>query len=513
MKLKRIALCITLAAALLSCGRAAALEIKEKSSEGTQYSAAGLTGKQLAIQRWLARLTFLNNPNDVWDGWYRDKSQLGLDSYRYSLAFLGYAAGAAVYKTPAYREVTADILDNAIQRMIRKEVWDYIKHYWKKNPDFPDPVVYENIMYSGHLMQLIALYESITGDMKYSTAGWDFVWDEKTKIHYDAGKLMKAVYDQIVEDERGGVPCEPGTIFIICNDHPHVAFHLYDAIHGTSYSDKGEKWRGWMESNGMLPQKKGAEYLKISYLRDHKMWTAGFGVAGADGWALAWMYPWTSNPDFVCGGWRSMYENRQWIKAKAGGKALKTNAVANIFGVNDSSGTSFYPIVEKQCLKPGADAPKSADVYTYFENMYGTREDTDDDGFAESYYYNTDEKTRIWSTANLFTGMLIDGESLKEMYNKPFYRDHEGEPYLEHADYPRVIVSTAAYDRASNTLKLTLERGGANTAADTEIICANILNVKSITLNGQATGKYSLKDGKLTIKLSVGDKTAVDIKM
>ncbi|PIU61504.1 MAG: hypothetical protein COS84_11230 [Armatimonadetes bacterium CG07_land_8_20_14_0_80_40_9] len=71
-------------------------------------------------------------------------------------------------KTPAYREVGQKQLDDIIQRMIDKRVWDFVKTYWENSPHFPDPVVYENIMYSGHLAQLIGLYEGLSGDYKYS---------------------------------------------------------------------------------------------------------------------------------------------------------------------------------------------------------------------------------------------------------------------------------------------------------------------------------------------------------
>ncbi|MFH1539819.1 MAG: hypothetical protein ABIH66_12770 [bacterium] len=490
---------------------AGAIDVKTKSLEGTE-NADGLTDKQLAIQRWFAYLTHLNpGGEEGWEGWYHDKAQLGLDSYRYSLAFMGYAAGAMAYKTPAYTEVSAKILDDSIRKMIEKRVWDFIKVYWKDEPTFPDPVVWENIMYSGHLMQLIALYESITGDMKYSTEGWDFVWDDKTVIHYTAEKLMQVVYDQVDQDERGGVPCEPDSIFVICNDHPHNAFVLYDAIHGTNFTALDEKWRGWMEKEAPLPRVKGKDYLKISYLRDKETWTTGFGVPGSDGWALAWMYQWTANPKFVCDGWKVMRDNKLWKKAKTGGAYLKATSFAQMFGVDDASGTSFYPIVEAQCHKEGVS--RNNDVYAYYENQYGAFVDLDGDGLNESYYYDAEHKNRLWVTANLVTAMVTKGDSLREMYRKPFFKERDGEPFLAHADYPNVWVKMAEFSKKENKLSFTVVKGSAKLDGETELICGNIRNVKSITRNGATLDNYKLESGELRITTGVDGETNFVVSM
>lgn len=490
---------------------ARALDVKAKSIEGTENT-DGLTDKQLAVQRWFAYLTYLNpGGEERWEGWYHDKAQLGLDSYRYSLAFMGYAAGAMAYKTPAYTEVTAKILDDSIRRMIEKRVWDFIKVYWADEPTFPDPVAWENIMYSGHLMQLIALYESISGDMKYSEEGWDFVWDDETVIHYTAEKLMQVVYDQVDQDERGGVPCEPDSVFVICNDHPQLAFVLYDAIHGTNFQSLADKWRNWMEKEAPLPRVKGKDYLKISYYRDKNIWTTGFGTPGSDGWALAWMYQWTANPKFVCDGWKVMRENKLWRKAKAGGSYLKTTAVAQMFGVDDASGTSFYPIVEAQCHRDGRS--RNNDVYTYYENLYGAFVDLDGDGMKESYYYDPQHSTRLWVTANLVTAMVTKGDSLRDMYWKPFFKEHDGEPFLARVDYPNVWVKKAEFSKEGSTLNFTLIKGSAKLSGETELVCGNVESVKSVTRNGAAFSDYRLENGELRITTEIDGETSFEIAM
>lgn len=81
-------------------------------------------------------------------------------SYRYQLAFMAYAAGAAHYhRLPALRSVFRSLLQKLISKMLRPEVWGY----WyltsqsgpKLDPDlkelrkpWADPVCKENVMVS-----------------------------------------------------------------------------------------------------------------------------------------------------------------------------------------------------------------------------------------------------------------------------------------------------------------------------------------------------------------------------
>lgn len=482
---------------------ARALDVAEKDAAGTEY-ADGLTDKQLAVQRWFAELTFLNQEGDGWNGWYTGSEQLGLDSIRYSLAFLGYASGALGEKTPAYTELTGRILDDVFQRMIQKRIWEFIDVYWRDDPHFPDPVAYENIMYSGHVAQLLALYESFTGDMKYSAAGWDFVWDENTIMHYDGPKLMQVIYDQVDQDARGGIPCEPNIIFVICNDHPHNAFRLYDAIHGTRYTALDAKWQEWMEEHAVQPRHKGKDYLKISFLRDREMWTTSFGTPGSDGWALAWMLPWTQNKKFVCDGWEAMRDNERWKKSKTGGSYLKADVMSSMFGVDDATGTCFYPLVEAQCRTQGKSW--NDEVFTYFENKYGTLADTDGDGFKESYYYDTSEVTRVWVTANLAAAMVTKGDSLRDMYREPLFMAHKNEPRLAHAPYPKALVKKAIFTKKDNTLTFTIVAGTADPGI-VELVCENLGGGASVTRNGAPFNDYTLVNGTLTIKTKIEGET------
>lgn len=88
----------------------------------------------------------------------QEPGQEWLDAYRYQLATMAYAAGAAHYhRLPALRSVFKSLLESLIKKMLRREVWGYwflTSHSGKfVDPDieklrepWADPIVKENIM-------------------------------------------------------------------------------------------------------------------------------------------------------------------------------------------------------------------------------------------------------------------------------------------------------------------------------------------------------------------------------
>lgn len=296
------------------------LDIIANKIDGTENLKFTLTDKQLSIQKYLVWLTclqehdYLTASNTTKFGWLDWESnynndQTNMDSVRYPLAFIGYAAASLAYTTPAYRHLTTRILDNVIQRLLEQHQYAYIELYWSLTRTFPDPVTHENIMYSGHLAMLIALYESISGDLvKYSEIGWKFVWNNNGSngtsiiIEYNAAKLMEAINRQVVGDETGGVSCEPNSIFVVCNNHHRIAFALYDAMHGTNFSRTNSKWEKWVKRHGRAPENLPIDdyrYFRIIYYRPIHEWIPIYGTAGNDAWTLAFMNGWIGDKEFA----------------------------------------------------------------------------------------------------------------------------------------------------------------------------------------------------------------------
>ena len=148
-----------------------------------------LTPDEVAAQQWLADVTFrlpAEREGDVWDV---GGSQHGVFSIRYQVAFAGYTAAALGQRTPAYVGLTRDVLSNAVARIADRKAWSYIQTYWSQEPWFPDPCANGNIMYTGHLMMLMALEEALSGDTSFSRQGVSLAWDAERRFTYTTRQL------------------------------------------------------------------------------------------------------------------------------------------------------------------------------------------------------------------------------------------------------------------------------------------------------------------------------------
>ena len=114
------------------------------------------------MQRWFAQLTYLQ-PSEDFSGWgdaVQDVNCDGNTCIRYEISGLAYGVAALAGSTPAYQQVTQNILYDAIVRMINSVVWQYIDQFddFTSQSTYPDPVAYKNIMYSGHLAQVHTVF-------------------------------------------------------------------------------------------------------------------------------------------------------------------------------------------------------------------------------------------------------------------------------------------------------------------------------------------------------------------
>ncbi|MBQ6470766.1 MAG: hypothetical protein IJJ33_02170, partial [Victivallales bacterium] len=207
-----------------------------------------LSEDEQAALRWLDYIMGPLPAEEEKEWWKVGGGQFGLFSARYQIAFSGYAAAALGMRgDEAQKATTGRILDNCITRYLKREVWAYSqsKDYWGRKPWAPDPCCRENVMYTGHLLQLLALYERFTGDVKYWTQGFDFVWDKTKSVHYDVRKLIDVTVSQMRESPSGGVTCEPGLLFFPCNNHPHYALKLFACMGHGDWTAEARRWEKW----------------------------------------------------------------------------------------------------------------------------------------------------------------------------------------------------------------------------------------------------------------------------
>ena len=468
----------------------------------------GLSDKTLAMQRWFSELSFLNDRHaDTWEGWCDDKEQLGLTSLRYQLAFAGYGCAAAAGETPAYRELARNQLGDLCERMIDLRVWFYVPHYWKYGDAPPDPCLFENVMYTGHLTQMMCLYEHVTGDLRYSETGWDFVWKDGRKTHYTLAKAIERMAVQSEANPSGGICCEPNLIFAVCNSHSSLSYLLHDVVHGTHYADVNEKWFTWMSRNFRNKAPLAKSFLYAVYHRKLGVF-APVGDIGADGWALGWGYPWFPDLGFAEEGWKEMVAEASWDKKHCDKCCAKTNPVMQCCGVSSlvvSNG--FIPIAAVQM--EGKDSPIAAQVIRWLDERCGKTTDLDGDGFAESMFYAAPRGYEAAVTGNVLAALTTDGDAMRQFYRTP-RKELPSQPTLAHVDYPNVYVRAAEYQ--SGILRFVVLKGTPRFNGTTELVCENVSKGAKVFRDGKPFETFSREGDRLILTTDVDCQRVFEIR-
>ena len=327
----------------------AATRAKDPAPNPASYPAAD--EKEWGQLLWVLKLA--NQELDDFSN-FQSVDEQGVSACRYTIAFSAYFLAAEQYhKFPAWREEIQKASDRLIQRLLQKRVWEYwerespgvTKFEPKEDRPYPaakDPVAYRNIMYSGHLSQMINLYQSLYGERKWDAPGSIVLkWDDATKFTYDNRTLQDAMFLQLINNPVPGIECEPNAIFPACNTHPMLGWLLYDRMHGTRYYAAAQPlFDRFFADQFINPKTKqlGAFYLlkqgwtfsawnpRYGNSMDpliRKMVDAGanFDSSGNDGWVATFMHGW--NPKVV----ESLYPymKKDQVRMNADGSATLKN--------------------------------------------------------------------------------------------------------------------------------------------------------------------------------------------
>lgn len=443
-----------------------------------------LTDEEIAGQRWLSAISWQLTPENRDKYWNIGGSQHGVFAIRYQAAFSGYAAAALGMRTPAYPTLTGKIIENFIERILDPAAWRYIGSYWKKEKTFPDPVAVENVMYSGHLLQLMALYEAMTGDTRYRTEGFDFVWNADQKFHYDTLSLAEVTVKQMRNNECGGVACEPGLVFFPCNNHPQIALRIFEGLGLGDWSADREKWEKWALSSYHSVLGGGA----VKFF--HHLPTKAFiprGHPALDAWSILWFAPWASNPNTAKELWKLSVPYIDWKQFE-----------------NTPPGPEEDPAGKETLCDPVKSAPSpvaatlAAAARISGDNATAERlESWLDERFLKHEngraWLESNPKWRIGVTANRLTARAIaNGSDLRGLVQRPLPRDYFKGPLLSEVS-PADIPIFQAF-RSGNTLIIELDGGGR----DTTLSLANVKNVTSI--ENLPDDRWSFSNGILTIR-------------
>lgn len=467
----------------------------------------GLSDRELAVQQWFSRLTFMQGHESAWEGWHDDGKQLDVTAFRYQFAFGGYGCAAMAARTPAYRDLAERQLRDLCERMVDRRAWFYVTTYWDYGDNPPDPCLYENVMYTGHLTQLMALYEHLTGDFRYSTDGWDFVWEDGRKTHYTLDKAVRGLRDQSKASPTGGICCEPGLVFADCNAHSAASFVLHDLLHGTDYAGVNQRWFDWMRVNFRNKVPLTREFLYVIYDQGKGMFYP-VGDVGADCWALGFGHPWFPDTAFTREGWKHICQKAAWVEPAEGQCYAKNNKIIGCCGGGSLTvANSFIPLTGVQA--EGKDSPRARGVLNWLEANYGKSHDMDGDGHGESYSYEVCPMHRISATGIIAAALATDGDSMRDFYRNP--RDGiRAAPTLASVDYPNVLVRAAEYREP--VLRFVVLKGRPGFSGDTELVCSQIPENAEVLRDGEPWTQFTRDGASLRITSDVDSERVFEVR-
>lgn len=314
-----------------------------------------LSEDELAGLAWLEHVTGPLPDEEEREWWDIGGTQHGIFAKRYNIAFVGYAAAAIGMRGDA--EVKArvgKVLGNCIERILRTDVWAYSmsKNYWGRKPWAPDPCYRENVMYTGHLLHLLAYYELFTGDRQYHRegGGWDFVWKDGRKVHYDVEKLIDVTVEQMRKGPNGGVTCEPGLMFFACNNHPHVALSVFSKLGYGDWSADAARWEKWALAHYLSPLLGGGEVNLVYHVRGNFMYPRGQDAL--DGWTLLWYEAWTMDGRIASALWRKVAERLDWSRLDGCGDGTGGVGCCDPRPVSPSVASVFLAAAARACSDP-----------------------------------------------------------------------------------------------------------------------------------------------------------------
>ena len=420
-----------------------------------------------------------------------DSGQEWLDSYRYQLAQMAYAIGLAHYhRLPAAPAVLRATFESLIRKMLRRDVWGYWKDTSQSgpyvNPDIKelrkgwiDPVVRENIMYSGHLSAMVGMYSMLFNDDGYDRpAALTFVHNPifwgmgPEKFEYSRSSLNEVIYWQMVENGWLGVACEPNCVFIVCNQFPMLGFRFSDLRKGTSVADEATRsYRAAWDKKGIFSE----EGWFHGWWRVEQDDFVPPKSVGWTAWGGAVMNTW--NRDFVHGIYRDQL--RGVLKyGRDGLVSLYPNSVVPQVREALDKGRSVDGIEDRAYPWPMPD-------FGYVAMLLSEMGDSDLNGLLAHadrhmsptwsdgglYYPRSDRSydedgnlirmDRLTGNAMLAYARLNVPDGLWALYNKPWDGEHFAHPALQRIT-PGVDVTRAAYDQNERVLVATLQPGDSH---------------------------------------------------
>lgn len=237
-------------------------------------------GHAEALFRFL--LDAARRPLADWSAYQPPRFEAGNFGLRFQVAFHGYALAALSERLGVPASEVGPALRALVERFLEPRVW----RYWLARGPALDPVFPHNVQYSGHLAQLIGIYERLTGDRRFDQP---FLLDDgvASRHEYTHERVVAAIARQMAANRCHGVTCEPGTVYVACNLHAALALLLFDLAHATDHRPLVTAWITWARQR--MVRRRGGVF-QVAYLTERDM-VIPVNVHVMDAWSMAFLSP------------------------------------------------------------------------------------------------------------------------------------------------------------------------------------------------------------------------------
>jgi len=433
-----------------------------------------LDQKQLGALRHMIELS--RRPPGSWQ-FMEPEERLSNDNVIFQIAYMSYALAVVQSEvTPAYRELYRQALRSYIHKILQRDVWDMwlevieiplFKQHLDPAKDWRDPVREKNIMYSGHVLQMIGLYETLYDDREFDAPGsivYELPGENGFRNTYNHESLAKLIADQFVNSGHMGIECEPNRIFTECNQHAIVGLVQYDRLHGTNLSDVRHRfWEKAKELRYIDPETKRAMWFYQVAEKEAVV----HPLVRSDGWTGIMMHGW--NRDFI----ESVYPPQR--DAELPGLIDTTperwrvrwgsSQVSQDFGFLAAYAAEMGDRATAQKLLEYADehfAPRWADGGYFYplrtvvgEEFEGPPKPVPTEKMGEH------QVGPLTGNALLSFARLNPGRGIWNLYNKTSAASfaQSGDPEVVDVRYPEVQITQAYYDKAARKLAVSMVPG------------------------------------------------------
>ncbi|WAO86981.1 Ldi domain-containing protein [Fusarium falciforme] len=440
-----------------------------------------------------------------------------LDGYRYQLATMAYAAGAAHYfRLPLLRSLFKALFEQLISKMLLRDVWGYwylTSHSGTLvDPDltelrkpWADPVAKENIMYSGHLLHMVSLYTMLFDDDKYNEYdALEFNWMPifwgmgPEKFIYNRTSLQQAILKGMEGENWLGVCCEPNSIFVMIGmryndvrDNTHIAPVVLETY------EEAWKSKGMFQDDGLIIDWFSPKQDRKTLAKD----------PGFTAWAAAFMNAW--NPELAKVAYDTAYDR----------------VIEMMMPPNKSTAAKASTPLISRAQSPGAQQPMTKPILGYAAQMIS---ELGDEATLDQYLRFVDEAyPPTWEQGGLFYPATAQGngslppmdaftgnsaipyarlnvfQGQRKMYENPWTDNHFSTyPFIDNIDLSSgVDFLRGSWDKNLAAMAVTM-RSYSREGKNVKLHVSGLRPGKySVYENQELLGAYQIKDRADMIQL------------